>query len=194
MEGNWTSTHERNINGYSTHVRALFPEHVHAMYMQECTSPKEDLNEHYRKFTGYDGIYVNYYKLILVAAWLRYSTRILSRKQKKKWHRVVLNIKEGRDTEGDIVSTVGIRSRMWSGRVRRNTEEWEDRIRAGWRPYRGKECLKLQPVTVMPNQRPTVRLQPSSTTTMVNENFGEIHKKFDSILKCHYCERTHALR
>ena len=109
MEGNCTSTHEHNINGYSTHVRALFPEHVRATYMQECTSPKEDLNEHYRKFTAYDGIYVKYYKRMLVAVVIEiFHANII--KGGKNWQRVVLNIKEGRNTDGDIVSTVGTRS------------------------------------------------------------------------------------
>lgn len=84
MEANCTSTHERNINGYSTHVRALFPEHVRAMYMQECTSPKEDLNEHCRKFTGYDGIYVNYHKRMLVAGVIEIFHANIIKERKKK--------------------------------------------------------------------------------------------------------------
>ena len=109
MEGNCTSTHEHSINGYSTHVTALFPEHVRATYMQEFTSPKEDLNEHCRNFTGYDGIYVNYYKRMLVAVLIEiFHANII--KDTKKWHRVVLNIKKGVIQGEEIVSTVSIRS------------------------------------------------------------------------------------
>jgi hypothetical protein len=66
MGNNCNSPHEYNINGYSTHITALFPEHVRTIHTQECTSPKEKPNEHLRKFTGNDGIYVHDYTRMLV--------------------------------------------------------------------------------------------------------------------------------
>ena len=99
MEVNCTSPHEHNINGYSTHVTALFPEHVRAMYMLECTSPKEELNEYFGKFTGYDGIYVNDYKRMLVAFVTEiFHANFMNETTTKKKLYIVWYINEGRHT------------------------------------------------------------------------------------------------
>ena len=181
MEVNCTSPHEHNINGYSTHVTALFPEHVRAMYMLECTSPKEELNEYFGKFTGYDGIYVNDYKRMLVA----FVTEIFhanfmneTTTTKKALYRVVYQW--GASYSGGILwvrCVYVLGSAGWENVLVLCTQDrwpvtdiskqkhgWMRRENTDWLAAldRKKKCLKLQRVIVLPNQRHTVRLQPSS--------------------------------